>query len=235
MATCCPILYSFRRCPYAMRARWALAAAGLSVELREVVLSGKPAEMLAASSKGTVPVLIDVDNRVIDESLDIMLWALRQSDPARWLVPQGGALDDMLCLIAQCDGEFKFNLDRYKYPQRYGIADAKAHRAVAMNYLLSLNARLQTVAYLFGDLPSLADIAIAPFVRQFALTDSTWFNQQAWPALRHWLDELIESPMFALVMTRHLRWQPGDVPVTFRREPRQRRPVHQHPLKQTRR
>ena len=215
METRCPILYSFRRCPYAMRARWALAVSGISVELREVALSSKPAAMLAASSKATVPVLIDVDNRVIDESLDIMLWALRQNDPATWLSPQVGALDEMLRLIAQCDDEFKFNLDRYKYPERFGIADAKAHRAGAANFLRLLEARLQKNAYLFGAHPSLADIAIAPFVRQFALTDATWFKQQSWPGLRRWLNELIESPMFALVMTRYYRWQPDQAPIYF--------------------
>ena len=198
-----------------MRARWALVVAGLSVELREVALSSKPAAMLAASSKATVPVLIDADDRVIDESLDIMLWALRQNDPATWLSPQVGALDEILRLIAQCDDEFKFNLDRYKYPERFGVADANLYRAAAANFLRLLEARLQKNAYLFGAHPSLADIAIAPFVRQFALTDATWFKQQSWPGLRRWLNELIESPMFALVMTRYFRWQPDKAPIYF--------------------
>ena len=198
-----------------MRARWAVVAAGVPVELREVVLSSKPTEMLAASSKGTVPVLIDVDSRVIDESLDIMLWALRQSDPARWLVPQAGALDEMLRLIAQCDGEFKFNLDRYKYPQRFGVVDANTHREAAANYLFALEARLQTNAYLFGARTGLADIAIAPFVRQFALTDSTWFNQQSWSALQRWLLALTSSEVFAAVMTKYAPWETGDAPLYF--------------------
>lgn len=210
-----PVLYSFRRCPYAMRARWALAVAGLTVELREVVLSSKPAKMLAASGKGTVPVLIDVDDRVIDESLDIMLWALRQNDPATWLSPQDGVLDEMLGLIAQCDGEFKFNLDRYKYPQRFAVIDIKTHRAAAADFLLKLDQRLTQLPHLFGADISFADIAIAPFVRQFAQTDFTWFKQQAWPELHRWMTELTESPMFALVMTRHDPWRPDQAPVYF--------------------
>src|SRR4051812_31105758 len=123
-----PILYSFRRCPYAMRARLAIAASGQRCELREVVLRDKPAEMLAASPKGTVPVLIDTDGRVLEESLDIMRWALGRSDPQAWLEPPSGSLEDMLELIARCDGDFKFHLDRYKYARRYQGADAGEHR-----------------------------------------------------------------------------------------------------------
>jgi glutathione S-transferase len=123
-----PVLYSFRRCPYAMRARMAIAVSGQRCELREVVLRDKPAELLAASPKGTVPVLVDVDGSVIAQSLDIMLWALRRNDPERWLQPDGGTLDDMLSLIAECDGEFKRNLDGYKYPGRQPGADAGLHR-----------------------------------------------------------------------------------------------------------
>ena len=215
MESRCAVLYSFRRCPYVIRARWALVVAGVRVELREVVLRDKPAAMLAVSPKGTVPVLIDVDGSVIDQSLDIMLWALRRNDPAAWLLPQEASLDQMLALIAQCDGVFKFNLDRYKYPERFGVADAQAHRAAAAEFLHLLAVRLQTQTYLFGDHPSLADIAIAPFVRQFALTDSTWFNQQSWSALQRWLLRLTGSPMFSVVMTKYTAWVPGDLPQYF--------------------
>ena len=210
-----PVLYSFRRCPYAMRARWALAASCVQVELREVLLKDKPAEMLAASPKGTVPVLVDADGAVIDESLDIMLWALRQRDPDRFLVPESGALDEMLALIAQCDGEFKFNLDRYKYPERYAGSDAMLHRAAASEFIIGLEARLSHHAHLFGEQMSLADAAIAPFVRQFAQTNSTWFNQQPWPALQRWLQQLTTSSMFEVVMARPRRWRPDQVPVYF--------------------
>jgi glutathione S-transferase len=210
-----PVLYSFRRCPYAMRARWALAVSGVQVELREVLLKDKPGEMLAASSKGTVPVLIDGKGVVIDESLDIMLWALRQHDPARWLMPEFSAFDEQLALIAQCDGEFKFNLDRYKYPERFGDANAIPYRTAAEGFIRELDIRLATRAYLFGDRMSLGDAAIAPFVRQFAQTNSTWFNLQPWPALQAWLTALITSAKFNAVMQRPKRWRPGDVPTYF--------------------
>lgn len=210
-----PVLYSFRRCPYAMRARWALAASCVQVELREVLLKDKPAEMLAASPKGTVPVLVELGGSVIDESLDIMLWALRQNDPARWLVPEFGSFDVMALLIAQCDGEFKFNLDRYKYPERFGGTDPLVHRAAASEFINVLDARLTRHEHLFGEHMSLADAAIAPFVRQFAQTDSTWFNQQAWPALQQWLHTLTESATFNVVMLRPNRWRPDHQPLVF--------------------
>ena len=210
-----PVFYSFRRCPYAMRARWALAASCVQVELREVLLRDKPVEMLAASPMGTVPVLVEVDGTVIDQSLNIMLWALGQSDPANWLAPQPGSFDEMLALIGHCDGEFKFNLDRYKYPERFGGTDSLVHRAAAIEFIVQLDARLDRHAYLFGASMSMADAAVAPFVRQFAQTDSTWFNQQAWPALQRWLQQLTASSIFLMVMARPKRWRPADVPVHF--------------------
>jgi glutathione S-transferase len=210
-----PVLYSFRRCPYAMRARWALVVSGVQVELREVLLKDKPAEMLAVSPKATVPVLVQADGGVIDESLDLMLWALRQHDPARWLLPEIDAFDDMLTLIAQCDGEFKLNLDRYKYPERFAGSDAMIHRAAASEFIIALEARLTRHANLFGETMSLADAAIAPFVRQFAQTDSTWFNQQPWQALQRWLQQLTTSSQFESIMVRPRRWRPDHVPVFF--------------------
>ena len=213
-----PILYSFRRCPYAMRARLAIAVSGLTVELREVDLKDKPAEMLRASPKGSVPVLVDVDGRVLEESLDIMLWALQQHDPARWLVPETGCLENMLALIAQCDGDFKHDLDRYKYPGRYAGVDAQTHlihRTAGAVFLAQLDARLNQPPYLFGQHAALADMAIAPFVRQFAQTDLDWFHQQPWPALRVWVASIINSPSFASIMTKYAKWAPGDDPVCF--------------------
>ena len=213
-----PILYSFRRCPYAMRARLAIAVSGLTVELREVDLKDKPAEMLRASPKGSVPVLVDVDGRVLEESLDIMLWALQQHDPARWLVPETGCLENMLALIAQCDGDFKHDLDRYKYPGRYAGVDAQTHlihRTAGAVFLAQLDARLNQPPYLFGQQPALADMAIAPFVRQFAQTDLDWFNQQPWPGLRVWLASIINSSDFANIMTKYAKWAPGDERVCF--------------------
>ena len=210
-----PILYSFRRCPYAMRARLALVASGLTVELREVDLKDKPAEMLRTSPKGSVPVLVDLDGRVLEESLDIMLWALQQHDPAHWLVAKTDSLEDMLALIAQCDSDFKHALDRYKYPERYAGVDALIHRTAGAEFLIQLDARLNQHPHLFGQQATVADMAMAPFVRQFAQTDLDWFNQQPWPALRVWLASIINSPSFANIMTKYAKWAPGDVRVCF--------------------
>ena len=185
-----PVLYSFRRCPYAMRARLALAVSGQAHELREVVLKNKPATMLAASLKGTVPVLVLPGGEVIDESLDIMRWALAQNDPAQWLSPTGASTEEMDALIAASDGEFKQHLDRYKYPNRYAsessgdAADfALNHRSEAAHWLAQLDARLGD-GWLFGAKACLADMAILPFIRQFARTDAHWFAAQPWPRLQ---------------------------------------------------
>ena len=210
-----PILYSFRRCPYAMRARLALAVSGLTVELREVDLKEKPTEMLRASPKGSVPVLVGVDGRVLDESLDIMLWALQQHDPAYWLVPETESLEKMLALIAQCDGDFKHHLDRYKYPGRHQGVDALTARTAAAEFLAQLDARLNKHPHLFGQQAALADMAIAPFVRQFAQTDLDWFNQQSWRGLRVWLASIVDSPSFAKIMIKYAKWVPGDSCVYF--------------------
>lgn len=211
MTTALPVLYSFRRCPYAMRARLALQVSGLQYELREVSLKNKPAEMLAASAKGTVPVLVLPDGQVIDESLDIMRWALSQNDPDGWLSP---ALDDMLALIAGNDGQFKHALDRYKYPNRYPLesggdvqAFALAQRFEAASWLQRLEPRL-SAGWLFGNQTSLADMATLPFVRQFAHTDVAWFAAQTWPQLQAWLTGFEASGLFEGVMAKHEPWQP---------------------------
>lgn len=210
-----PVLYSFRRCPYAMRARLALVISDRVCELREVVLRDKPQEMLAASAKGTVPVLIDVDGRVLDESIDIMLWALKQHDPECWLTPERGSLAAMLELVAQFDREFKYHLDRYKYAERYPGTEPHTHRAEASVYLEQLNAQLSQSLYLFGDRVALADIAIAPFVRQFAHTDKSWFSQQPWSQLHRWLTTLIESNLYHRAMQKYSRWESGQPIVLF--------------------
>lgn len=212
-----PVLYSFRRCPYAMRARMAIAASGLRCELREVVLRDKPAELLAASPKGTVPVLVDAQGAVIDQSLDIMLWALRGHDPDGWLRPSQGTLEDMLALVAECDGAFKRHLDGYKYPDRQPEVerDAARHRAEGAAFLQALDARLQSSRCLFGDNPALADIAIAPFVRQFAQVDPGWFDAQPWPHLHAWLSARLNAPVFARVMEKHSQWRTGNPGISF--------------------
>jgi glutathione S-transferase len=205
-----PILYSFRRCPYAMRARLALAVSETSCELREVRISAKPQAMLAASPKGTVPVLVLPDGQVIDESLDIMRWALANCDPEGWLTRDDPAL------IARNDGPFKHDLDRYKYPERHGD-DALDHRARGLAFLREIDGRLADAGQLCGSARGLADAAIMPFVRQFAAVDRLWFDTQPLPHLKLWLAGHLASGLFDAVMMRVAPWSQGDPPVSFAR------------------
>jgi glutathione S-transferase len=201
-----------------MRARLAVAVSGQRCELREVVLRDKPQEMLIASPKGTVPVLIVPDGRVIDESLDIMLWALRQHDPESWLTPQQGDREAMVQLIARFDAGFKYHLDRYKYPGRYSAADevgSQTHRDEGAVYLEKLNAQLAETGWLFGSRAALADMAIFPFVRQFALTGPDWFSAQPWPRLQRWLSDRVGSSLYEGIMAKYPPWKPGDAGVGF--------------------
>ena len=211
-----PVLYSFRRCPYAMRARLALLASGQRCELREVVLRDKPPELLAASPKATVPVLVFDDGSVIAQSLEIMFWALRKNDPQHWLLPDNGTPAEMLALIEACDGGFKRDLDRYKYPGRYEAqVDEASARDSGADFLLALETRLANSRFLFGDSTALADAAIAPFVRQFAGVDAAWFAAQPWPHLCDWLAAWEASDAFTAVMHRYPAWKSGDIGVTF--------------------
>ena len=195
------VLYSFRRCPYAMRARMALRISGAAYEHREVVLRDKPAEMLEASPKGTVPVLIAQDGTVVDESLAIMRHALSRNDPEDWL-----ARDDA-ALIETNDGPFKHHLDRYKYATRYDDVDPAEHRSAAIALLEPLEERLGQSAFLCGDRRGLADIAIFPFLRQFANADSEWFDAQDMPRVQAWLEGLVTSDLFAQIMAKHEQWR----------------------------
>ena len=210
-----PILYSFRRCPYAMRARLALLASGTVCELREVVLRNKPAEMLAVSPKGTVPVLVLPDGQVLEQSLDIMLWALQRHDPEHWLATNEAQHAEHLALIAECDGPFKAHLDRYKYPNHYDLPDGLAHRAQGSAYLEALNTKLTRTPLLSGPTWGLPDAAIAPFVRQWAHTDPDWFANQPWPALQQWLQSFEDNPRFARVMAKLAPWQVGNTAVMW--------------------
>lgn len=209
-----PVLYSFRRCPYAMRARLALRVSSQACELREVVLRDKPTELLQASPKATVPVLVDVDGTVFEQSLDIMRWALARHDPEGWLAPQQGNVDEMLALIAQIDGPFKFHLDRYKYPQRYPVPE-ETHREAGAAILQALQARLSQTSHLFGHRPALADMAIAPFVRQFAHVDAEWFAAQPWTELKTWLAAFESSDLLASVMLKYPPWRTGTPGIRF--------------------
>lgn len=205
-----PILWTFRRCPYAMRARLALASSGIKVELREVRLKDKPQAFLQTSASGTVPAL-RLPDQVLDESLDIMIWALEQNDPRRLLdMPQVG-----WDLIAENDGPFKVALDHTKYATRYPDVDETVERRKAASYLVSLDERLAGQSWLFGNRPALADLALLPFVRQFAHIDREWFDAQEWSNLIAWLDRFLASGAFMLIMNKYSPWAEGDAPVWF--------------------
>lgn len=204
-----PLLYSFRRCPYAIRARLAVHASGVVVEMREVDLKNKPADMLALSPKGTVPVLRLPDGRVIEESLEVMQWALSVNDPEGWLALDASAHAEANVLIARNDGPFKQWLDRYKYPNRASsrLPDGSSlpaahHRDAAGAILADLDARLARSAWLLGERMSIADAALAPFVRQFAMVDPAWFATTPWKSLQRWLDTIVGSPRFITVMQK---------------------------------
>ena len=192
------LLYSFRRCPYAMRARLALRYCGVPVQIVEVSLKAKPAAMLALSPKGTVPVLC-VDGRVIEESLEIMQWTLAQNDPEDWLL---GGEPRVLALIAENDQVFKHHLNRYKYAERYPQQPMEHYRAEGEVFLQQLEGLLAENDYLLAGHLSLADVALAPFVRQFAHVDRQWFAGTPYHRLQTWLQRFLESPLFAAVMAK---------------------------------
>jgi glutathione S-transferase len=192
-----PILYSFRRCPYAIRARLAIAQAGLEVDLREVSLRDKPPAMLALSPKGTVPVLLCPNGQVLDESWDIMVWALGIRDRDNWLRHTDRAL------VAINDGAFKVWLDRYKYASRHPEHSARHYRDQALQCLIApLEEKLARHPFLGGASADLTDAAIFPFVRQFAAVDPTWFAQSPWAATRAWIQAWVSSALFAQVMRK---------------------------------
>ena len=211
-----PVLYSFRRCPYAMRARMALACSRITVELREVVLREMPAAMLACSPKATVPVLVLADGRVLEESRDIIGWALSENDPEDWMpAAESEAYSTAMCLIDENDGSFKEQLDRYKYALRYPEHPAGYYRAQGGAFLKRLDDRLGRHPWLLGDRMTVADVAIFPFVRQFAHVDKPWFDRAPWPWLQQWLDRQLQSELFTSVMKKYPQWRECDVPIRF--------------------
>lgn len=210
-----PVLYSFRRCPYAMRARMALCVSGIQVILREIKLSQKPVQFIRVSAKATVPVLVSGDSSVIDESLDIMRWSLKQHDPEGWL-------DDELILptqqlIGENDSDFKSSLDRYKYFDRYPEYSQLEYRQKAEIFLQKLEDLLNQHRYLLDDRVTLADIALMPFVRQFAGVEPDWLGNSPYVYVKQWLDELTQSELFITVMTRYAFWKAGESEVLFPR------------------
>ena len=210
-----PILYSFRRCPYAIRARFAIKASYIAVELREVLLADKPKEMISCSPKGTVPILHLFNGRVIDESREIIDWALKQSDPNGWSPKTEAEISETNRLIEMNDNEFKQHLDHYKYADRFPEAPMEYYREQAEPFLQQLERKLTQNQFLITDSTSLADIAIFPFVRQFAYVDKSWFDQSDYKKLQKWLNVFITMDLFADVMKKYPQWKQGDIAIQF--------------------
>jgi glutathione S-transferase len=212
ISTQSPLLYSFRRCPYAIRARLAIYASGVTVELREILLRDKPGHMLELSPKGTVPVLQLANGEVIDESIDVFHWALQINDPNAWLAVDK---DKLAQLVERNDGEFKHWLDRYKYSVGYPEFSAEYYRRQAEVFIAELEQRLIASQYLLGSRLSGADMAILPFIRQFAFVDKAWFDSAPYPKVQAWLAEFLTSELFLAVMDKYPPWQVGDDVVYF--------------------
>ena len=218
-----PILYSLRNCPYAMRARIAIFYSAKPVEMRDLVLSNKPEAMLLASPKGTVPVIVlsasesaEPKQIVIEESIDIMLWALEQSDPDDLLSRQHPeALAEMLKLIHLFDTDFKSSLEAYKCAKRYKENNIIECRVACEFFIELLEQRLTKHRFLMSSKPSLLDIALLPFIRQFARVERQWYLQSPYPQVRTWLNNYLQSPMFTKVMAKFSLWSPGDEIVLF--------------------
>lgn len=210
------ILYSLRQCPYAMRARIGLLLANQSVVLRDIVMNNIPTQMLSVSPKGTVPVLVLSDSSVIDESLDIMLWALQQNDPSNLLYSHDNdALVNMLALIERNDNEFVEALKKYKAASRYHDSNIISYQHQCESYINYLEECLTKHNFIMGDSASLVDYAILPFVRQFAKVDRKWFKQAPYPKLQQWLDNHYQNPMFSRAMTQYPQWLDTNEVVIF--------------------
>ncbi|SQD76752.1 glutathione S-transferase [Moritella yayanosii] len=210
------IVYSFRRCPYAMRARLAICYSQVEVELREVVLKDKPTSLLAYSPKGTVPVLVTQDKKIIDQSRDIMQWALSQNDSNDWLRKNQPHLQTQISsLIDENDNEFKTILDKYKYADRHPEYTETEYREQGSHFLSQLELLLTLHSNLIGEEISLADIAIFPFIRQFVRVDKAWFEQSPYPKLRLWLTRHTSSALFTDIMYKYPQWLAGDKAVYF--------------------
>ncbi|MFT6556300.1 glutathione S-transferase [Sneathiella sp.] len=204
-----PVLYSFRRCPYAMRARMAIFFSGQTVELRDILLKNKPQEMLDASPKATVPVLILQDGTVLEESRDILYWALETSDPKNIHPDTPEQQAELAQLIDETDGPFKSALDKYKYHVRFPENSREAYREEGERFLQKLENRLSSHSFLMSDHPSSADIAVFPFVRQFANSDRSWFDNAPYPAVQKWLEYWVTSAPFKTIMAKRTEWAPG--------------------------
>ena len=208
-----PILYSFRRCPYAMRARMAINISNQKCEIREVLLRDKPTSMLEYSSKGTVPVLVLQSGEVIDESLDVIDWALNLNDPENWQRSKDNEKTKELIKIN--DGEFKHHLDRYKYSKRYDNEDPEFHRKKCLSFIEKVNSELQNSKYIFDDAISYIDISLLPFIRQFRIADNEWFDELPYENVKSWLSNFLNSELLESIMSKHDLWKEGDEVTIF--------------------
>ncbi len=208
-----PILYTFRRCPYAIRTRFAIRSSQIIVEVREIKLQEKPSEFLKLSPKGTVPVLITKSGKVLEESLDIINWALNKNDPDKWLAKGKLENNEITKLLDDLENKFKPNLDKYKYPSRFSGVDKYLHRDKNLCFLKKLNYYLENNKSLNCEHLSLLDYAIFPFVRQFRNVDQDWFNKLDFIFLNKWINQIIDSKDFLSIMKKFKKWEPNDVPI----------------------
>ena len=208
-----PILYTFRRCPYAMRARFAIRSSKIIVEIREIKLQEKPLEFLKLSPKGTVPVLITNSGEVLEESMDIIYWALNKNDPHKWLAKGKLENQEIIKLLDDLENKFKPNLDKYKYPSRFSGVDQFFHRDKNLCFLKKLNRYLENNKSLNCEHLSLLDYTIFPFVRQFRNVDQDWFDKLNFIFLNKWINQIIDSKDFSSIMKKFKKWEPNDVPI----------------------
>ena len=211
-----PVLYSFRRCPYAMRARMAIFLNGISCELREVKLSNKPKEMLEISPKGTVPVLQLSDGIILEESLDIIFWAYKKNINSQiykdYLINKKN-IDELINIF---DNSFKYNLDRYKYPNRFEGVDNLSHRGKCLDILKLVSQTLLNKNYIFSESLGIGDICIFPFIRQFRIANMEWFDEQIEiKNMITWFNKINSSDLFDKIMLKYDPWVDSDKPVIF--------------------
>ena len=211
-----PTLYSFRRCPYAMRARLALRLCKIECIIREISLKAKNIEFLKVSPKGTVPVLVLPNGKVLEESLDIINWSLEQNDPNKLKVNDKVTKKNNDKYIQLFDSDFKFHLDRYKYSSRYNISNSEIHRNKAQNLLTEINTMLEGKDYIGGQCMSLLDISILPFVRQYRIADINWFdNHLGLRNINNWVNIFLNTEILASIMTKYKVWEKDDPPILF--------------------
>jgi len=208
-----PILYTFRRCPYAIRTRMVIKSSQITVEIREIELKNKPREFLELSPKGTVPVLLTDSGQVLEESLDIINWALDSNDPNNLLSECNLSKSQFKELLKKLDDDFKINLDKYKYPNRYQAVDRNFNRDANLNFLANLDNLLKKSKYINCNHLTLIDYLIFPFIRQFRNVDENWFDCLNFNYLKKWLNNLMESEDFKSIMKKYTVWNSNQIPI----------------------